>query len=138
VFTAPLHSNVSYSTIACVFVVAGMYLPSRCLAMNVYSDVTIPAFRHHVTLWQISNSENDSNKTTTAKLNVDSIRGMLVTNQFGPFSPRISYLKSIDYSTPVVLHGCETSSLATRVFENRVCGTTGNQQGEQIKYIPGM
>jgi hypothetical protein len=31
VFTAPLHSNGSYSIVACVFVVAAMCLPSRCL-----------------------------------------------------------------------------------------------------------
>jgi hypothetical protein len=47
VFTAPLHSNGSYSIVACVFVDAGMCLSSRCLAMNVYSDFTIPAFGRH-------------------------------------------------------------------------------------------
>jgi hypothetical protein len=41
VFTAPLHSIGSYSIVACVFVAAGMCLASRCLAMNVYFDVTI-------------------------------------------------------------------------------------------------
>jgi hypothetical protein len=40
VFTALLHKNGSYSIVACVFVAAGMCLPSRCLAMNVYSDFT--------------------------------------------------------------------------------------------------
>jgi hypothetical protein len=49
VFTLPLHSNGSYSIVACVFVVAGMCLPSRYLAMNVYSDFAIPAFGRHVT-----------------------------------------------------------------------------------------
>jgi hypothetical protein len=48
VLTAPLHSNGSNSIIACVFVAAGMCLPSRCLAMNVYSDCTIPTFGLHV------------------------------------------------------------------------------------------
>jgi hypothetical protein len=43
VFTALLHSNESYSIVACVFVAAGICLPSRCLAMDVYSDFTIPA-----------------------------------------------------------------------------------------------
>jgi hypothetical protein len=38
VFTASLHSNGSYSIVACVFIAAGMCLPSRCLAVNVYSD----------------------------------------------------------------------------------------------------
>jgi hypothetical protein len=37
--------------VACVFVAAGMCLPSRCLAMNVYSDFTIPAFGRHVTIF---------------------------------------------------------------------------------------
>jgi hypothetical protein len=41
VFTAPLHNNGSYS-IVCVFVAAGTCLPTRCLAMNVYPDSTIP------------------------------------------------------------------------------------------------
>jgi hypothetical protein len=36
VFTAPLHSNGSYSIVACVLVAAEIYLPSRCLAMNAY------------------------------------------------------------------------------------------------------
>jgi hypothetical protein len=50
VFTVPLHSNASYSIVACVFVAMGMCLPSSCLAMNVYSDLTIPAFGRHVTI----------------------------------------------------------------------------------------
>jgi hypothetical protein len=50
VFTAPLHSNWSYSIVACVFVAAGMCLPSRTLAMDIYSDVTIPALGRHVTV----------------------------------------------------------------------------------------
>jgi hypothetical protein len=50
VFAAPLHSNGSYSIVACAFVAAGMCLPSRCLAMNVCSDFTIPAFGRHVTI----------------------------------------------------------------------------------------
>jgi hypothetical protein len=49
-FTAPLHSNGSYSIVVCLFVSAGMCLPSRCLAKNVYSDFTIPAFGRHVTI----------------------------------------------------------------------------------------
>jgi hypothetical protein len=50
VFTAPLHSNGCYSIVACVYVAAVMCLPSRCLAMNVYSDVAIPASGRHVTV----------------------------------------------------------------------------------------
>jgi hypothetical protein len=42
VFTAPLHSNGSYFIVACVFITAGMCLPSRCLAMSLY--VTIWTF----------------------------------------------------------------------------------------------
>jgi hypothetical protein len=45
-----MHSNGNYSIVACVFVAAGMCLPSRCLAINVYSDFTIPAFQRHVTI----------------------------------------------------------------------------------------
>jgi hypothetical protein len=33
VFTAPLHRNLSYPIVACVFIVAGMCSPSRCLEM---------------------------------------------------------------------------------------------------------
>jgi hypothetical protein len=50
VFTAPLHSNGSYSNVACVFVAAEICLPSRCPTMNVYSDFTILAFGLHVTI----------------------------------------------------------------------------------------
>jgi hypothetical protein len=49
-FTASLNSNRSYSIVACVFVAAEMCLPSRCVAMNVYSDFTIPVFGRHVTI----------------------------------------------------------------------------------------
>jgi hypothetical protein len=45
VFTVLLYSNGSYLIVACVFVASGMCLLSRCLAMNVYSDFTVPAFR---------------------------------------------------------------------------------------------
>jgi hypothetical protein len=38
VFRAPLHSNRSYSIVACIFDATRMCLPSRCLANNVYSD----------------------------------------------------------------------------------------------------
>jgi hypothetical protein len=54
-FTVPLHSNGSYSIVAWVFLAAGMCLPSRCLAMNVYSDFIIPAFGHHVTIYKYFN-----------------------------------------------------------------------------------
>jgi hypothetical protein len=53
VFTGPLHSNGSYLIVACVFVAAGMSLPTRCLAMYFYSDFTIPAFGHHVRIFYI-------------------------------------------------------------------------------------
>jgi hypothetical protein len=49
-FIAPLHSNKSYSNVACVFLAAGMCLLSSCLAMDISSDFTILAFRHHVTI----------------------------------------------------------------------------------------
>jgi hypothetical protein len=51
VFTAPLHGNGSYSIVACVFVAAEMCLQSSYLAMNIYSDFTIPAFGRHVTMY---------------------------------------------------------------------------------------
>jgi hypothetical protein len=51
VFTAPLHENGSYSIAACVFIAAGIYLPSRCLVINIYSDFTIPAFGCHVAIY---------------------------------------------------------------------------------------
>jgi hypothetical protein len=52
-FTAPLYGNGSYSVVTCVFVAAEICLPSRCLAMNVYSDFTIPAFVRHITIWRL-------------------------------------------------------------------------------------
>jgi hypothetical protein len=50
VCTAPLHSSESYSIVACVFVAAGMCSPSRCLEINVYSEITISAFGRHVSI----------------------------------------------------------------------------------------
>jgi hypothetical protein len=50
-FIAPLHINGIYSIVACVFVSAGMCLPSSCLVMDVSSDFTIPAFGRHDTIW---------------------------------------------------------------------------------------
>jgi hypothetical protein len=52
-FTAPLHNNGTYSIVSCVFVAAGMCLPSRYIAINVYSDFTIPAFGRHVTIYRV-------------------------------------------------------------------------------------
>jgi hypothetical protein len=49
-FTPQLHSIGSYSIVACVFIVAGMCLLSRCLAMNVNSHFIIVAFGRHVTV----------------------------------------------------------------------------------------
>jgi hypothetical protein len=50
VFTSPLHSNGSYAIVACVFVAVGMCLPSHCLAVNTYSDFTVPAFGRYVNM----------------------------------------------------------------------------------------
>jgi hypothetical protein len=50
-FTGPLHSKGSYSMVACLFVAAGIWLPSPCLAMNVCSDFPIPAFGRHITVF---------------------------------------------------------------------------------------
>jgi hypothetical protein len=51
VLLPPLHTNVSYLIVACVFVAVGICLPSRCLTMNVCSDFTIPAFGRQVTIF---------------------------------------------------------------------------------------
>jgi hypothetical protein len=59
----PLNSNGSYFIVACVFVAVGMCLPSPCLAMNVYSDSSVPAFGGHVTT-----------TTTTTIMEVSQIR----------------------------------------------------------------
>jgi hypothetical protein len=42
---------INTSIAACSFVATGRCLPSRCLAMNVYSGSAIPAFRRHVTVF---------------------------------------------------------------------------------------
>jgi hypothetical protein len=42
----------------CLFVAAGTCLPRRCLAMNVYSDFTIPAFGRHITVLLLSSLAN--------------------------------------------------------------------------------
>jgi hypothetical protein len=38
------------SIAACLFFATGICLPSRCIAMNVYSGSAIPAFTRHVTI----------------------------------------------------------------------------------------
>jgi hypothetical protein len=50
VFTAPLHSNGSCSTVACIFVAPRICLQSCSLAMDVCSDFKIPVFGCHVTV----------------------------------------------------------------------------------------
>jgi hypothetical protein len=41
VFTVQLHSNGSYSIVACVFIAAGVCLPSRCLAMSTHVTIIL-------------------------------------------------------------------------------------------------
>jgi hypothetical protein len=50
----PLHRNGSFSIVACVFISTGTCLPSRCLAMNVYTGSAIPPFRYNVTKYPCS------------------------------------------------------------------------------------
>jgi hypothetical protein len=50
VFIAPFLSNGSHSVVVCMFVAAGICLPNHCLAINVSSDFTIPAFGRDVTI----------------------------------------------------------------------------------------
>jgi hypothetical protein len=45
--------------VAYVFVAAGTCLPSRCLAMNVYSGSAIPAFRRHVTICRLEGNTGE-------------------------------------------------------------------------------
>jgi hypothetical protein len=44
-----LHRSGIFSIVVFMFVSAGTYLPSCCLAINVYSGSVIPVFRRHVT-----------------------------------------------------------------------------------------
>jgi hypothetical protein len=46
-----LHWNGTYSIVACVFIVKGICLKSRCLVMNVYSDFAISTFGRSVTIF---------------------------------------------------------------------------------------
>jgi hypothetical protein len=57
VFTVPLHSNGSYSIVACEFVAAEMFSLSRWLAINVYSDLSIRDFGHLIAIWLICSEE---------------------------------------------------------------------------------
>jgi hypothetical protein len=71
VFSAPLHRNGSYSIVACVFVAAGMCLPSRCIAINVYSNFATPTFGSHVTVrivsfYKIIDTDDRRGRTTAA------------------------------------------------------------------------
>jgi hypothetical protein len=51
VLISPLSRNGNSSIVVCVFISAGICLPSRCLAMNVYTSSALPAFRCHVTIF---------------------------------------------------------------------------------------
>jgi hypothetical protein len=51
VFTSPLLRNSGCSIVACVFIPAGTCLPSRCRAIKFSSGSSIPAFKHHVTIY---------------------------------------------------------------------------------------
>jgi hypothetical protein len=65
-FTAPLLSNGSYSIVACLFIAAGICLPSRYAAMNFYSDVAIPAFgrlSQYPVSWQFEAFYSGNDKT---------------------------------------------------------------------------
>jgi hypothetical protein len=53
-----LHSNRSYSIVACVFVATRVCLPSSCLVMDVSSSFTIPAFGRHDTIYCVSRLES--------------------------------------------------------------------------------
>jgi hypothetical protein len=55
------HGSGSYLIVACVFIAAGLCFPSRCLAMNVYCDFTIPAFGRHVNRFIVGLPELPSN-----------------------------------------------------------------------------
>jgi hypothetical protein len=43
--------NGSSSIVTCMFLSEGTCLPSRCLAMNIYSGCAIRAFRRHATIY---------------------------------------------------------------------------------------
>jgi hypothetical protein len=45
VFRVPLHSNRSYSIVACIFVSAGMFLPCRCSAMGLHVTILKYVFK---------------------------------------------------------------------------------------------
>jgi hypothetical protein len=73
-FTAPFPGNGSYSIVACVFVAAGMCLPSSFLAKNVFSDFTISAFGCQITV-----PKRNRNMT---------YRRECLTSKWGSFCPR--------------------------------------------------
>jgi hypothetical protein len=49
-FTLALHRKDCSSTVSCMLISAGIYLPCRCLAMNFYTGSAIPPFRRHATI----------------------------------------------------------------------------------------
>jgi hypothetical protein len=53
------HRNSSSSIVMCIFISAETCLPSRCLAMNIYTGSAIPAFRRHVTILKYSYSKKE-------------------------------------------------------------------------------
>jgi hypothetical protein len=54
----PFPNNLNI--VAYVFVAAGTCLPSRCLAMKIYSGSAIPAFRRHVTIYWVKRNPRTS------------------------------------------------------------------------------
>jgi hypothetical protein len=82
-FTSLLHENGS-SIVACVFISAGIFSPSRCVKINVGSGSIITAFRRHVTIVK---------DTTLRKLDLflPQVRRLVILTLLGP-------LEKADYS----------------------------------------
>jgi hypothetical protein len=98
IFTAPLHSigrgagNTENTALLLMwaFISTWICLPSRCLAISVYSDFTIPAFGRHATVRKFKgfrfNRANHRHSTdmTSAMFSLNRL------TQWSGFIPRIS------------------------------------------------
>jgi hypothetical protein len=104
VLTSPLHRSGSYPVVACVFVAAGMCLPSSCLGMDLSSDFTIPAFGHHVTVFFCLTALGAVQTTSLSSLNIAALLNnilsrVLVTNNVGSGLDERVYLLLIHTSS---------------------------------------
>jgi hypothetical protein len=115
IFTAPLHSNGTYPSFACVFVAVGMCLPSRYLAMGL--RVTI--FWHCVA-WKVSLFSGwpptRLHEAITKKSKIKIFSALKTSNLVEIYSPKASSLwLDIWEDTSCCIRNCRHKSIRCSV-----------------------